>query len=508
MNTNQAVPADDSRRGAALGASMSADPRRHAQIVEELSARWPENRVGPSLDRIAALCELMGSPQRSAPVIQVTGTNGKGSTAIMIDALLRAMGLRTGRFSSPHLQDLTERICIDGQPIAPDRFDELWEQVEPLVTMVDGQRLGGIEMTFFEVMTALAYAAFADAPVDVMIMEVGMGGRWDATNVADAQVAVVGPVAMDHMQYLGDTIAEIAGEKAGIIKAGSTAVMAGQEADAARVLAQHCLDVGATMVREGIDFGLLDRQPAVGGQLLRLDTSSGPIGDIFLPLLGAHMAHNAALALASVEAFMGGKGLDPKVIEAGFGQVIAPARLETVHSDPTVVLDTAHNPHGVRATLAALREAFSFRPMIGVVAMMADKQVDQVLAQLETVLDTIVVTHVSGSRRAMSVAELSDMASGIFGANRVRPADDVAQALDAAMGEAEQAGDQAGVLVIGSVYLAGEVRDILVGRDQPAAPQPLRLGADDLQVGERDLGLILPDESGEFDPGDGDQDDV
>ncbi|CEI30709.1 bifunctional folylpolyglutamate synthase/dihydrofolate synthase [Propionibacterium freudenreichii] len=494
MNSTQGLPADSPRHSIVTGGFDSGDPQRHAHIVSELTGRWPENRVGPSLDRIARLCELLGSPQRSAPVIQITGTNGKGSTAIMIDALLRAMGLRTGRFSSPHLQDLTERICIDGQPIAPDRFDELWEQVEPLVTMVDDQRLDGIEMTFFEVMTGLAYAAFADAPVDVMIMEVGMGGRWDATNVADAQVAVVGPVAMDHMQYLGDTIAEIATEKAGIIKAGSTAVIAGQSADAARVLAQRCLEVGAPMVREGIDFGLLDRQPAVSGQLLRLDTASGPIGDIFLPLLGAHMAHNAALALASVEAFMGGKGLDPTVIEAGFGQVVAPARLETVHSEPTVVLDTAHNPHGVKATLEALREAFTFRPLIAVVAMMADKQVDQVLAQLETVADTIVVSHVSGSRRAMSVAELADLATGIFGANRVRTADDVSQALSTAMGLAEQSGEGAGVLVIGSVYLAGEVRDILVGHDVTTVEQPLRLGADDLQVGERRPVIIDADD--------------
>lgn len=467
----------------------------HAEIVAELSARWPENRVGPSLDRIAKLCELLGAPQHSAPVIQITGTNGKGSTAIMIDALLRAMGLRTGRFSSPHLQDLTERICIDGAPISADRFDELWEQTRPMVAMVDDQELDGIAMTFFEVMTGLAYAAFADAPVDVMIMEVGMGGRWDATNVADAQVAVVGPVALDHMQYLGDTVAEIAGEKSGIIKAGSTAVLAGQTPDAAQVLARRSVEVGAPMVREGIDFGLLDRQPAVGGQLLRLDTALGPIGDIFLPLLGAHMAHNAALALAAVEAFMGGKGLDAKVIESGFAQVIAPARLETVHTEPTVVLDTAHNPNGVQATLDALGEAFTFRPLIGVLAMMADKQVDAVLAQLEGALDTVVVTRVDGNRRAMSVDELADRARGAFGDARVRTAANPATALDEAMGLAEQAGDGAGVLVIGSVYLAGEVRDILVG-SAPAQPVvPMTLGADDLQVGERHLGGDDPDEN-------------
>lgn len=415
----------------------------------------------------------------------ITGTNGKGSTAIMIDALLRAMGLRTGRFSSPHLQDITERICVDGQPISTQRFDELWEQIEPLVKMVDDQRLGDIKMTFFEVITGLAYAAFADAPVDVMIMEVGMGGRWDATNVADAQVAVVGPVALDHMQYLGDTIAQIASEKAGIIKPSSTAVLAAQTPEAAQVLVQHCAEVGAAMVREGVDFGLIERQPAVGGQLLRLETASGPIGDIFLPLLGVHMAHNAALALASVEAFNGGRAIDPKVIQTGFSQVIAPARLETVHSDPTIVLDTAHNPHGVTATLTALRESFSFRPLIAVVAMMADKQVDQVLELLEEAVDIIVVTKIADSPRAMSVDELTDAARGIFGANRVRSADDVTQALNTAMSVAEQAGEGAGILVVGSVYLAGEVRDILVGNDVPTRTATMQLGAQDLQVGEQ-----------------------
>ncbi|MCL2653457.1 MAG: Mur ligase family protein, partial [Propionibacteriaceae bacterium] len=195
----------------------------HEEIVDLLEARWPENRVGPSLDRIAAIMDLLGNPQRAQPVVQITGTNGKGSTAIIIDALLRAAGLRTGRFTSPHLEDITERIVIDGAPISPVVFDEVWDDIAPLVAMVDEQAIGGIECTFFEVMTGLAYAAFADAPVDVAVMEVGMGGRWDATSVADASVAVIAPIGLDHMQYLGDTIAEIAGEKSGIIKAGAVA---------------------------------------------------------------------------------------------------------------------------------------------------------------------------------------------------------------------------------------------------------------------------------------------
>ena len=430
----------------------------HAELVASLVARWPESHPQPSLERIAALCELLGDPQRSCPVIQITGTNGKGSTAIMIDALLRSLGLRTGRFSSPHLVDAVERICIDGEPISPELFDETWHQIAPMVEMVDARAIDGVPVTFFEVITTMAYAAFADAPVDVAIMEVGMGGRWDATSVADAQIAVVTPIALDHTHLLGSTIAEIAAEKAGIIKPGSIAVLAGQQPEAAEVLVERCLDMGAGMLREGIDFSLVDRQPAVGGQLLRIESAGGPLGDLYLPLYGAHMAHNAALAVAAVEAFRGGAELDPQVIDEGLGAVLAPARLEAVHDDPVIVIDTAHNPHGVAATLAGLREAFTARPLIGVVAMMRDKAVSQVLELLADELDTIVVTGLPGFERAMGVEELADLAREHFDAGRVRQAQTSAEAFGLASGLATQAGEEAVVLVVGSVYLAGEVR--------------------------------------------------
>ena len=429
----------------------------HEEIVDALEARWPENRVGPSLDRIAAIMDLLGNPQQAQPVIQITGTNGKGSTAIMIDALLRAAGLRTGRFTSPHLEDISERIVIDGAPISPAVFDETWDEIAPLVAMVDEQAIGGIECTFFEVMTALAYAAFADAPVDVAVMEVGMGGRWDATSVADATVAVVAPVGLDHMQYLGDTIAQIADEKSGIIKAGAVAVLAAQRPAAAEVLVRRCLDVGATMVREGEDFGLIDRQPGAGGQVIRVMTGDGPVGELFLPLHGEHMARNAALAVAAVEAMLG-RPLGPDVIQAGFDAVQAPARLELIDTDPPVVLDTAHNPQAVAATLAGAEEAFQFAPVIGVLGMMSDKQVPQVLELLEPVISTLVVTQAHNSPRAMPVDDLADLAADIFGQDRVIQVDDSISAVEHARSLAKASGDQAGVLVLGSVYLAGEVR--------------------------------------------------
>src|SRR5215208_3035576 len=291
---------------------MLAEPT-HAEIVASLTARWPENRVAPSLGRIRALTELLGDPQHTYPVIHVTGTNGKGSTAAMIESLLRADGLRTGRFTSPHVMSVAERIAIDGQPISDERFDDVWREIEPYVALVDDRQIDGVSLTFFEIITAMAYAAFADAPVDVAVVEVGLGGAWDATNVADADVAVITPIDLDHTHLLGRTITEIAREKAGIIKPGAQAIMAGQPLEAAQVLLERCAEGGALIQREGIEFGVIDRQLAVGGQLLRVNASEGPVADIFLPLHGAHQAANAAQALAAVEAFLGMKALNPDV---------------------------------------------------------------------------------------------------------------------------------------------------------------------------------------------------
>lgn len=433
----------------------------HEQIVNELVGRWPEHRIAPSLGRIQALCDLLGSPEKSAPVIQVAGTNGKGSTAIMVDALLRSDGLRTGRFSSPHLEDLTERICIDGEPISHQRFDELWADIKPYVEMVDAQQIDGVKMTFFEVMTGLAYAAFADAPVDVMVIEVGLGGTWDATSVCEPKVSVVCPIDLDHTHILGDTIRDIALEKAGIIKQGSTAVIAAQQPEAAEVLMERCTDVGARMVLEGVDFALLERQRAVGGQLLRLQGAEGPVGDVFLPVHGQHMAHNAALAMAAVEALLGGRALGAEVVLDGFAAVEAPARLELVRTTPAVVVDTCHNPHGARATIDALAENFDLQPTIGVVAMMGDKDVDHVLEIFAEQMDTVIVTRVASTDRGLDVDALAEKAEEAFGANQVLRAPSVADALEQAIALADQTLG-AGVVVAGSVILAGEARALLV----------------------------------------------
>ena len=437
-------------------------PETHHEIVQRLIARWPEHRIAPGTARVEALCELLGTPQRSYPVIQVAGTNGKGSTAIMIDALLRALGLRTGRFTSPHLIDVTERISIDGEPISADTFDELVTQTQPLIDIVDARAIDGVPMTFFEVITALAYAAFAEAPVDVAVVEVGLGGVTDATNVMDAQVAVICPVDYDHTHLLGDTLTEIATEKAGIIKPGSQVVLAGQQPEAAAVLVRRCAEVGAKVYLEGVEFGVLERTPAVGGQMLRLDTAGGPVGELVLPLFGEHMAHNAALAVAAVEAFLGGKPLAPDIIAEGLADVAAPGRLEIVRRSPTVVIDTCHNPHGARATLAAVTEAFAFSPLIGVVAVMADKDVTGLLETFDEEMTTIVCTTVAGTSRALSSDQLGVRAAEVFGEQRVRVSATMADAIETAVALADEAGAGAGVLIAGSVIAAGQARALLL----------------------------------------------
>ncbi|QXT63816.1 bifunctional folylpolyglutamate synthase/dihydrofolate synthase [Tessaracoccus palaemonis] len=433
----------------------------HAELVAELTSRWPEHRVAPSLGRISALMELLGDPQRATPVIQVAGTNGKGSTAIMIETLLRAAGLRTGRFASPHLADVRERIVIDGEPITVERFDEVWRDIEPYVAMVDEQQIDGVAMTFFEVITGMAYAAFADAPVDVAVMEVGLGGRWDATSVADATVAVVAPIGLDHTHILGDTLAEIAGEKAGIIKEGGTAVLAGQDPEAARVLLNRAIEVGAPVKAEGPDFGVLARQLAVGGQLLRLETTGGPVADVFLPLYGEHMARNAALAVAAVEAFLGSQPLNPEIIVEGLGAVEAPARLQLARTSPPIVVDTAHNPQAARVTIDALTESFDFAPVIGVVAMMSDKDATGVLEIFAERMDQVVITKVSSTPRARSVDDLAAVAETVWRTEQVHRAGTIAEAIDLAVMLADTADGQAGVLVAGSVIAAGEALELL-----------------------------------------------
>jgi dihydrofolate synthase/folylpolyglutamate synthase len=432
------------------------------QVESELNTRWPETKIEPTLQRIGALVDLLGDPHRTYPILHVAGTNGKTSVTRMIDALLTRIGLRVGRYTSPHLQLVTERIAVDGAPIPPERYVEVYRDVEPYVEMID--RGAEVRMSKFEVLTGMAFAAFADAPVDAAVLEVGLGGSWDATNVADAKVAVVAPISVDHVEFLGSDITGIAAEKAGIIKAGSIALLAEQRPEVADVLLRRAVEVDATVAREGMEFGVLRRDVAVGGQLLKLQGLGGAYEEIFLPLHGPHQAANAALALAAVEAFFGAgaqRMLDPEAIREGFASVVVPGRLERVRSSPSVFVDAAHNPHGAQALADALDADFGFRHLVGVVGVMQDKDVRGILSALEPVLHEVVVTT-NSSERAMPPEELGDIATEIFGPDRVDVRPRLDDAVDTALALAEEdAGEQlsgVGVIVTGSVVTAGEAR--------------------------------------------------
>ncbi len=438
----------------------------YAEVSARLQARWPEHKIAPTLDRVRRLTDLLGDPQRSYPVIHLTGTNGKTSTARMIDALLREAGLRTGRFTSPHLETVRERITLDGEPISEERFVQAYVEIEPYLELVDGEF--DVPLSFFEVITVMAFAVFADAPVDVAIIEVGLGGTWDSTNVADGTVAVITPVAVDHAHLLGTDPVQIAGDKAGIIKAGATVVMSLQTPEVFEVLMRRAAEVGATIAREGFELGVLSRDVAVGGQLLTLRGLAGDYEDVFVPLHGEHQARNAVTALGAVEAFVGaveGKQIDIDLVRRAFAGASSPGRLEVVRHSPTVVLDAAHNPHGAQATADAISESFSFAPLIGVLGCMVDKDVYGMLEAFEPVMETVVCTQ-NSTARAMPAAVLGAEAEEVFGEDRVVVVPRLDDALDEAIRLAEEkaaALGSGGVLVTGSVITAGEARLLLTG---------------------------------------------
>jgi folylpolyglutamate synthase/dihydrofolate synthase len=466
----------------------ATDPEARLRRAErEILARRPEHSIQPSLDRIAALTALLGDPQRAYPVIHITGTNGKTSTARMTETLLRTRGLRTGLFTSPHLSSIRERICVDGEALSAERFADAYDEVLPYLALVDESQPAAL--SFFEVLTAMAFAVFADAPVDVAVIEVGVGGTWDCTNVADGAVAVVTPISLDHERYLGNTVTAIAGEKAGIIKPGAVAVLAQQPVDAAEVLLRRVAEVGATVAREGLEFGVTRRELAVGGQLLGIRGLLGDYDDLFLPLFGAHQAGNAACALAAVEAFAGaaptagpdaagGVGgvqpaaLDVELVRSAFAMMSSPGRLEVIRRSPLVIVDAAHNPAGMAATVAALSEAFTFTELVAILAVSEDKDVPGILDELEPVASELVVTG-NSSPRSADPGKLAEMAAAVFGPDRVRavPRLDDAIEIGVALADEADARDAAGgglpgtavVLIAGSVVTAGDARLLLTG---------------------------------------------
>jgi len=478
-------------------AGRAADLREIEQLI---LARRPEHSINPSLDRIRALTELLGDPQRAYPVIHITGTNGKTSTARMTETLLRVRGLRTGLFTSPHLVSITERICVDGEPISPERFVEVYREIEPYLRLVDESQQ--VRLSFFEVLVGMAFAAFADAPVDVAVIEVGMGGTWDNTNVADGTVAVITPISVDHARHLGETVAAIAADKAGIIKPGAIAVLAQQPLDAASALLRRAAEVGASVAREGLEFGVIGRELAVGGQRLAIRGLLGEYHDLFLPLFGSYQAGNAACALAAVEAFAGAAGsadgpaaLDTGLVSDAFAMMSSPGRLEIVRRSPVILIDSAHNPGGMAATVDALTESFGFGELIAVLAVSEDKDVTGILDQLEPAAAAVVVTA-NSSGRSMPPARLADLASQVFGPDRVHTATRLDAAIEVAVGLADESTAAAGgplprpvpglgsgwpaggaaVLIAGSVVTAGDARLLLTGGGPAGLAGPAAAG--------------------------------
>ncbi|MGH8900211.1 MAG: bifunctional folylpolyglutamate synthase/dihydrofolate synthase [Egibacteraceae bacterium] len=426
----------------------------YESAVAELFARQP-NRMVPDLDRITALAELLGRPDQAFPSIHITGTNGKTSTAFMVSRLLGMLGLTAGGYTSPHLQDVRERIRVAGRPLSHEQLREGLDYLRPYLAEVDTRYPDRV--TFFEVLTALAFVHFADAPVDVGVFEVGMGGQWDATNLVNGQVAVLTQVGIDHPE-LGATAVQVAAEKVGIVKDGAAVVSAAQEPAVEAVICDAVERHGGRMVLAGRDFEVVDRAPAVGGQLLTLRGVTGVVDELFLPLYGAHQAENAACALAAVEGLLGfAGGLDLQVIRAGFAAVRSPGRCEVVRRDegPPVVLDGAHNPAGVSALAVTLSSEFAFRNRIAVLGVLSDKDIDAIAAEVVRFAHHVVVTQPPSSR----AATLNQLEKAVRQAGgSVEVADEVGQAIELASG---LAADEDAVVVTGSLYTVGAARDAL-----------------------------------------------
>ena len=477
--------ADSHRQALARAAYEQGVRERLAQVEAQILARAPEHKVQPSLERVELALDYLGNPQKTFKAVHITGTNGKTSTSRMVERLAAATGMRTGRFTSPHLHTIRERIALDGEPISAEGFIAAWEDVAPVIEMVDAHsaKNGGPRMSFFEVLTVMAYAVFADYPVDVAIVEVGMGGRWDATNVLDQATAVITPIGRDHERWLGSTIGEIAYEKSGIIKPGATVIAAAQPEEAQAQILQAVADNRAllrqdvsgyvsfdarmdleaeSLARENGGLAVASRQFAVGGQMLTLVTAAAVYEDVFLPLHGQYQAHNALLALAAAESLFGGRALPAQIVENAFAQVTSPGRLEVVRTSPTVLVDAAHNPHGVSALRTALEESFPLKHLVLVYAAMADKDVEGVLSELEPICEAVVCVPMD-SPRAMELEDLVEIADDVFGSDRVRSATNLVDAVDLAAQLAESSDDPlpaSGVLILGSVVLAAQAREL------------------------------------------------
>lgn len=445
---------DDAESEAFEAEYQEAADEAYRELLERIGEGSPQPRLEPT--RRAA--ELLGDPQRSAPIVHITGTNGKTSTSRMIESLLRATGLKTGLLTSPHLVRINERIVIDGVPVTNEAFARNWEDITPYLLMTDAELIANDEqpLTFFEALTVLAFAVFADAPVDVIVLEVGMGGEWDSTNIADGQVAVFTPIALDHQARLGNTVAEIARTKAGIIKPAASVVTAMQTMDALDELREAARLDEATMSIEQVDFALESTTVAVGGQVIDVRGRAGRYEGVYLPLYGDHQAQNAAVALAAVETFLGDGTLKlaDEVVTEGLGGVTSPGRLQLIGVEPTVLVDAAHNPHGARALAQSLGEYFDFDEWTAVISILSDKDARGIITELSPAVEQFYATN-SLSDRAIPHDELAEIVLEIAGQDAAFQFPHASDALDRAREWALEKPRRA-VLVTGSITLVGE----------------------------------------------------
>lgn len=436
------------------------------EVMDALLTRIPENKLRPRLEPTRRAVELLGDPQKSYRVIHVTGTNGKTTTTRIIERILRELGLRTGRFTSPHLVRLNERMAIDGEPVGDQQLAEVWADIEPILAMVDAEleAEGDTKLTFFEALAVLGFAVFADAPVDVLVLEVGMGGEWDSTNVADGDVAVFTPISIDHAERLGSTIAEIAKTKSGIIKSGAIVVSSEQPAEALAVLEAKAAEIAESFAVYGRDFEILDVEPDVAGQRFSVKTLTSEYRDLFLPLHGEYQAENAALAISAVEAFFGvSNRLFDDVLRVAIADSTSPGRLQVISRKPLTILDAAHNPGGAESLARAMKKTFGAPKTVAVISILGDKDARALLQALHSTAETFVVTQ-STSPRAIEVHELEKIAIEIFGESRVRSASTPYRAVELAK---ELVSESGAIVVTGSITLVGDVlKNIQLGSDE------------------------------------------
>jgi dihydrofolate synthase/folylpolyglutamate synthase len=427
-------------------------------VEQALLARMPEHELRPRLEPTARAAALLGDPQKLYRIIHVTGTNGKTSTTRMIDRILREHSLRVGRFTSPHLTKLNERIAIDGDLVADEVLVEIWNDIEPILKLVDAEldAEGEQPLTYFEALTLLAFSVFADAPVDVLVLEVGMGGEWDSTNVADGDVAVFTPIAIDHADRLGQTISEIAKTKAGIIKSGAVVVSSKQKPEAMAQLQTRTKEVAERLVSYGTNFEAFNVIPELKGQRFALKTLAGEYTDLFMPLYGEHQAENAALAVAAVEAFLGNgeRRILDDIVRVSFADIASPGRLQVVSREPLTIVDGAHNPHGINSLTKALKSSFSSPRAVGVVGILNGKNVDEMLGSLFESFEHVIITA-SKSDRSMEIQELAALASKYWGSEAISISSSVAKAIQNARELVVEA-DLDAIVITGSLSVVGE----------------------------------------------------